>query len=102
VSSGAARVRWDDASARRMHANQCNVSTSDAEFVLSFGVSRASRTDRQELVVDLGQRIVLSPPVAKRLAVLLGRVVAEYEARFEGAGSPATRAEREGKPRGTV
>ena len=102
MSTDAAGVRWDDAKARRTHANECNVSTRDEEFILSFGVSRASQAERQEVVVDLGQSIVMSPHVAKRLAVLLHRVLAEYETRFESARVPAPRTGKGGPPRGTV
>ncbi len=102
MSAGASKVRWDDSKARRAHANECNVSTTGEEFILSFGVSRVSGPERPEVVIDLGQRIVMSPYVAKRLAVLLDRVLVEYESRFEGARSPSTRAGKGGKSFGTV
>ena len=90
MSTGASKVRWDDTKAKRTHANECNVATRDEEFILSFGVSRAAQPERNELVIDLGHRIVMTPHVVKRLAVLLHRLLAEYEARFEAPRPPAT------------
>ena len=47
----------------------------------------------EEVTVQLSDRIILSPFAAKRLAVLLGNVVQQYESRFGsldiGVQSPA-------------
>lgn len=81
-ATGTPNVRWDDSKVKRAYANECNVSTRREEFILSFGVNQGLRTEEQEIVIQLGQRIIMSPRVAKRLAVLLGNVLREYESRF--------------------
>jgi len=78
------------------------VSSSGEEFILEFGVSRASQAEPHEVVIEVGQRVVMSPHVAKRLAVLLGRVLAEYESRFEGARPRSSRVGKGGGSLGTV
>jgi hypothetical protein len=96
------KVRWDDSKARRAHANECNVSTSDGEFLLSFGVSQASPGEGRDFVIALTQRIAMSPYVAKRLAVLLDRVLREHDARYgDGRRAPSTPAKK-GDSRGPV
>ena len=90
-------ARWNDAKARKLHANECNVSTRGEEFVLSFGVGRTPETD-DELVIELLQHLVMTPHVAKRLAVMLDGVLREHETRY-GSG-PASG--QKGSSRGPV
>ena len=96
------KARWDDSKARRAHANECNVTTSVDEFLLSFGVSQSSPAEGQDFVIALGQRIVISPYVAKRLAVLLDRVLREHEARYGDARRSAPAPGKKGDARGPV
>lgn len=100
--TGASGVRWDDSRAKRAYANECSVSTSREEFVVSFGVKQASQAERDEVLIEVAQRVVMSPYVAKRLAVLLDRVVREHESRFGGSPRASTRAGKEGDSVGTV
>ena len=76
------RVKWDDATMKTAYANVCNVSSTREEVTLLFGVNQAWQNSQKELVVQLTDRIILSPFAAKRLAALLGTVVKEYETRF--------------------
>jgi hypothetical protein len=64
------------------YANVCNVASTREEVVLLFGVNQAWNTAQREIPVQLSDRIILSPHAAKRLSVLLGNVLREYEARF--------------------
>lgn len=75
-------ARWDDARAKRAYANECNVASREDEFVVSFGVTQAPQGEAQERRVEATQHILMTPHVAKRLAVLLGRLVQEHDARF--------------------
>lgn len=79
-------ARWDDTKARKLHANECNVSTRGEEFVVSFGVGQAPAAD-DELVIELLQHLVMTPHVAKRLAVMLDGVLREHEARYGGGAA---------------
>jgi len=59
------KIRWDDSNMKSAYANVCNVSSG-----------------QKEVTVQLTDRIIVSPFAAKRLSVLLGAVVKEYENRF--------------------
>ena len=78
----APKVRWDDAGMKTAYANVCNVSSTREEVTLLFGVNQAWQTTQKEVVVQLTDRIILSPFAAKRLATLMQTVVKEYESRF--------------------
>jgi hypothetical protein len=76
------RVRWDDANMRSLYSNVCNVTGTREEIVLLFGVHQNWNSAAKELVIQLLERIVLNPYAAKRLQLLLGRVLKEYESRY--------------------
>ncbi len=91
-------IRWDDSEMSSTYANVCNVSSTREEVVFVFGVNQAWQRDQDEVVVQLSNRIILSPFAAKRMALLLGNVLKEYESRFgelklEGLGSASSGSE---------
>ena len=75
-------IRWDDSKMRSVYANVCNVASTREEVTLLFGTNQAWRSGQKEVGIELTDRIIVSPFAAKRLSVLLGNVVAEYEKRF--------------------
>jgi hypothetical protein len=73
------------------------VSSTREEVVMLFGVNQAWNRGQKEVTIQLTDRIIVSPFAAKRLSVLLGAVVKEYENRFgalnidmAGGGAPAS------------
>lgn len=78
----AQRVIWDDSKMATSYANVCNVLGSREEITLLFGANQAWHTGQKDIKVLLTDRIVLNPYAAKRLGVLLQRVLHEYETRF--------------------
>jgi hypothetical protein len=76
------RVRWDDTNMRNVYANVCNVAGTREEIVLLFGMNQAWHSGQKEVTVQLADRIVLSPFVAKRLSLLLNNVVRDYESKY--------------------
>jgi hypothetical protein len=62
------------------------------EVVLNFGINQAWERGQEELEIQLHNRIILSPFAAKRMAVGLNKLLAEYEARYgklsEEGGAP--------------
>jgi hypothetical protein len=74
-------VKWDDRELTTSYANVCNVSSTREEVTLLFGTNETG-LNQQEMSVRLTERIVLSPYAAKRLAQVIGNVMAEYEKRF--------------------
>ena len=76
------KIRWDDTSMKSSYANVCNVASTREEVVLLFGVNQAWQAGQAEIPIQLTDRIIMSPFVAKRLALLLENVLKEYESRL--------------------
>jgi hypothetical protein len=81
-TAGQTKIVWDDSNMRSVYANVSNVAGGREEIVLLFGMNQAWHAGQSEVKVQLTDRIVLSPFAAKRLAVLLNNVVADYERKF--------------------
>lgn len=82
ATEGGVNIRWDDSSMRSTYSNVCNVTGTREELVLLFGVHQAWQSGAKEVTVQLQDRIILSPYAAKRLNLLLTRVLREYESRY--------------------
>ena len=82
------RIRWDDTHMQTAYANVCNVASTREEVVLLFGVNQAWQAGQAEIPIQLTDRIIMSPFVAKRLATLLENVLKEYESRFGALTGP--------------
>jgi hypothetical protein len=76
------KVTWDDSSMRSVYANVCNVAGTREEIVLLFGMNQAWHAGQKEVTIQLADRIVMSPFVAKRLAALLNSVIKDYESKY--------------------
>jgi hypothetical protein len=76
------KIKWDDSNMKSAYANVCNVTSTREEVVMLFGMNQAWNRGQKEVTIQLTDRIVISPYAAKRLSMLLGSVVAEYEKRF--------------------
>jgi hypothetical protein len=83
-TAGAAqrRIRWDDSNMRSVYANVCNVAGTREEVVLLFGMNQAWNAAQEEVTIQLADRVVLSPFVAKRLSILLNNVIKDYETKY--------------------
>jgi len=76
-------VDWDDSNMQSSHANVVNATSSREEVNLFFGTNETWKaSETREVHVKLNNRIVLSPFAAKRLFILLGAVLKQYEKRF--------------------
>ncbi len=78
----AMKIKWDDSNMKSSYANVCNVTSTREEVVMLFGMNQAWNRGQKEVTIQLTDRIVISPYAAKRLSMLLGNVVKEYENRF--------------------
>lgn len=76
------KVRWENANTQSVYSNVCNVAGTREEIVLLFGMNQAFNATENEMTIQLSNRIVMSPFVAKRLATLLNNVVADYETKY--------------------
>lgn len=83
-STGAVpKVNWDDSAMKSSYANVCNVTSTREEMTLYFGTNQTMYTGQEkEVTVQLNDRVILNPYAAKRLLLLLNRVVGEYEKRY--------------------
>ncbi len=89
VTGAMPKVKWDDSNMKTSYANVCNVASTREEVTLLFGTNQTWAADQKEIKevkVQLTDRIILSPFAAKRLAILIGNVVTEYEKRFGPLG----------------
>lgn len=76
-------VDWDDSDMRSTYANVVNASSTREEVTLFFGTNQTWNPGKsREFHVRLTDRIVLNPHAAKRLWVLIGAILGEYETRF--------------------
>ena len=75
-------VNWDDSSMKTSYANVVNASSTREEVTLFFGTNLTwNPGEAKEFKVRLSDRIVLNPYAAKRLWILLGAILKEYETR---------------------
>jgi hypothetical protein len=81
-AAGQVRVNWDDSSMRSVYANVCNVSGTREEIVVLFGMNQAWHSGPKEVTIQLADRVVMSPFVAKRLSGLLNSVIRDYETKY--------------------
>ena len=76
-------VDWDDSQMSSTYANVVNASSTREEVTVFFGTNETwNPTAERKFHVSLTNRIVLNPHAAKRLWVLLGAILGEYESRF--------------------
>jgi hypothetical protein len=76
-------VNWDDSQMRTSYANVVNAASTREEVTLFFGTNLTwNPGESREFHVRLNDRVVLSPFAAKRLWILVGAMLKEYETRF--------------------
>lgn len=76
-------VNWDDSEMQTVYANVVNASSTREEVTVFFGRNETwNPGPERKFDVKLLERIVLNPHAAKRLFVLLGAVLSQYEKRF--------------------
>ena len=76
------RLHLDDSAMQTSYANYANVTSTREETVLMFGMIQAYRQAQNEVPVQLNDRIVMSPFVARRLSRMLINLLKNYEAQF--------------------
>lgn len=75
-------VHWNDQEMATQFANVVNVQSTREQVDLFFGMNRTwNVTGDGQVSVDLTNRIILTPFAAKRLWLVLGNVLREYESR---------------------
>ena len=67
---------------RSVYANATNVAGGREEIILLLGMNQAWHAGQKEIKIQLSDRVILSPFAAKRLSILLGNVLRDYESRY--------------------
>ena len=76
-------VAWDDSKMTTNFANVVNIQSSAEQFDICFGTNHTwSLTGDRRVKVELTNRVIMSPPAAKRLQNALERVLKEHESRY--------------------
>ena len=75
-------IEWDDSNMKTSYANVCNASSTREEVTLLFGTNQAWHAGQDTVTVTLSDRLILNPFAAKRLNLMLSRVIEAYEQRF--------------------
>lgn len=73
------KVRFDDAKMTTSYANVANVGMSQDEVSFLFGVNRTWGAVNDSVTIELSNRIILTPAVARSFSETLQRVLAEYD-----------------------
>lgn len=82
-NSDAAGVVWKEDAMRTEFANVVNVQGTREQVDLFFGTNRTwSPQSGAPVVVELSNRIIMTPLAAKRLASILESVLREHERRY--------------------
>lgn len=76
------RVRFDDRQMTSHYTNVANVGMSKDEVTILFGTNQTWGAIGDEIVINLSNRMIMTPSVAKNLSDTLARVLAEYETRI--------------------
>ncbi len=81
-AEGAPRVKWNTSALKSSYVNFANANSTQEEVVLNFGMNNNWDRMASEVEIELSHRVVMSPFAAKRLAEMLGKLVAQYEGRY--------------------
>ncbi len=75
-------VAWDESRMVENYANVATISATREEFSLLFGTQRGWRPNpSNDVAIELTNRVILNPFLAKRFLNVLQRTVEEYERR---------------------
>lgn len=72
-------ITWDDSKMETSYANICNISSTKEEIAVLFGTNLTWQSGQKEVTVELHDRIVMNPFVAKRLLLMLDATIKNYE-----------------------
>jgi hypothetical protein len=72
-------IVWDDSKMDTSYANICNISSTREEIAVLFGTNLTWQSKQKAVTVELHDRIVMNPFVAKRLLLMLEATIKNYE-----------------------
>ncbi|MES2228636.1 MAG: DUF3467 domain-containing protein [Pseudomonadota bacterium] len=77
-----AQVKLDTSQLKSSYCNVSNVTSTREEVVINFGINQNWDLGQKEMDVELLHRIILSPHAAKRLQLMMTKLLQEYETRY--------------------
>ena len=75
-------VVWNDTNMKSVYVNATNVVAGREEVMMLLGVNRVWKMNQEKVDVDIAERVVMTPFMAKRLAIMLGATLKAYEAKY--------------------
>ncbi|MEO1160772.1 MAG: DUF3467 domain-containing protein [Pseudomonadota bacterium] len=81
-AAGAGRILWNEENMQQAYANVATVMATQEEMSMIFGTQRGLRPGPNGMVVDIQNRMIVSPHLAKRLNALLTNAIEQYEKQF--------------------
>jgi hypothetical protein len=78
-SANQPEIQWNDSNMLSTYSNVCNVASTREEIMLLFGMNQVWNNKQEDVVVELTNRIIMTPMAAKRLLVLLSRTLSDHE-----------------------
>ena len=79
-SSERSQIIWEKDGMQTTFANVVNIQGTREQIDLFFGINRSWESG-EDVVVDLINRVIVTPHAAKRMHTILSGVLREYEAR---------------------
>ena len=76
------KIVCDHANIQPVYADATNVTGGRDEIAILFGKNQSLQPGEKQINIQISDRIVLSPLVAKRLSILLSDVIQDYERAF--------------------
>lgn len=77
-----AKVRFNAENLKSSYVNFANANATREEVVINFGLNASWDRVDPDLQIALEHRVVMSPHAAGRLADLLAKLMAQYQARY--------------------
>lgn len=73
------KIIWNDRNMVSTYSNVCNIAATSDEFMFLFGTSEAWNSAQKNIVVNLNQRIILTPNSARKFHELLTKTLEEHD-----------------------
>jgi hypothetical protein len=80
--ANAPQVRFDTANLKSSYANVCTMNCTREEVVINFGINQSWERTPTEMVIELSNRVILSPFAAMRMLDMLQKLMEEYRGRY--------------------
>lgn len=81
-TASSAQVRFDTANLKSSYANVCTMNCTREEVVINFGINQSWERTQSDMLIELSNRVILSPFAAMRMLDMLQKLMEEYRTRY--------------------